>query len=703
MADFLIEIGTEEIPAWMIPGLYEELAKRLKDGLKERRLGYEVILAGGAPRRFGCLIQGIPAMQPDAVETVAGPPMRVARGDDGEWTKAALGFARKQGVELSELGEVEGMKGPCVGFERELKGRPASEILSEAVPAAVEALFLPKAMRWGEGTEEFVRPVRWVVALLDDAVVPMAVKGVASGRISRGHRIYGAAEVKIPTVRDYFKVLRDECVRPDPEERKAILQRQLTERAAEAGGRPLDDPELLEQVVFLSEYPSVLRGDIPERFLELPSEILVTCLREHQKFFSVVSMDGTVMPHFLSVVDAPGDPNGRIRKGNENVTISRLADAEFFFEQDRKVPLEDRLKDLDGIVFHPKIGTYGEKARRMETYARELAPFWGVDPGEAARAALLCKCDLATLLVQEKEFTSLQGKAGGLYAAAQGESEVVAGAIRTHYRPAAPDGASGSARAGYVVAAADKLDSLVEMFRIGLVPTGSKDPLALRRAAADVMEILSNPAFYPAGDGPRLHITDLLRKWDPEGWEPLAAFLEERLKHQWESVNRFRYDEINAVLAAGLDVPLEMRARLEALHQVRQEFPEDFDALSVAFKRSRNILKGIPEYPLDPGAFLPEGDPEGAGERGLHAAYERVREQAGELIDSGAYAEALRVLAGIRPAVDRFYDDVLVMCDPEGEDPEKTKLQQNRLALLQRLVALFRRIAALSEIVPQEN
>lgn len=712
MADFLLEIGTEEIPAGMIRGLFLDLAKGVDERLRGAGLPFDLLLPGGAPRRIGFLLQGLPLRQEDKVETVSGPPLAQARDASGNWTQAALGFAKKQGVDSSSLREVQGPKGPCAGFDREVKGRSAEEILAEVIPAAVDALFLPKAMRWGDGEFFFVRPVRWVVALLEDRVVPMVIKGTASGRTSRGHRIFGPAEVEVPSVRAYFKVLREARVVPDPEQRRRLIQEELDAAAKALGGVWNIGPEseaLLDTVTYLCEVPSVLVGSIPEEFTALPASILGTCLREHQKSFTLYERptggeEPKALPFFAAVIDAPGDPQGLIRRGNENVTVARLSDARFFFEHDRAISLEKRLEELRGIVFHAKIGTYHDKVKRIESIARDIAPAWGLDPVKAARAALLCKSDLASLLVQEKEFTTLQGIAGGLCAESQGEDAEVARAIREHYRPASPEeplpGEPGhpDTYLGRVVSAADKLDNLVEFFRLGLVPTGSKDPFALRRAAAGVARLLCDRSL-PGDRGPDLNLARWLEGRAPDVAPKVLEFMAERLRALWEG--RASYDEINAVLAHGIGNLAEMEARLEAVHAVREEFATDFDALSVAFKRSRNILKGIPEYPLAPERFLPAGTKEGDGERALFAAVESVKGEAGSLLDAGRYTEALRKLAGVRPAVDKFFDDVLVMCDPEGKDPERTALQQNRLALLQRLVGLFNRVADFSEIVPR--
>ncbi len=757
MADFLLEIGTEEIPAGMIWDLAVNLGHNVSEALEERGMRVSTRFSPGepmfafppsnpswrlipgmkliaAPRRIGFLLEGLPERQEDREETVAGPPLSAARDASGAWTKAAEGFARKQGVELEALREVAGLKGPCVGFARHIPGRPAAEVLAEIVPRAVDGLHLPKAMRWGEGTEVFVRPVRWVVALLDDRVVPLTIKGIEAGRASRGHRIYGDAKIEVPSSKNYFEALRTQRVLSDALERRNKIEKELDARAAEVQGTwnvHRENPSvnvlsggLLETLVFTSEYPTAFLGSIPEAFLSLPEPVFSTCLKEHQKSFAVYAAGDpddplagvpqtktglALRPFFLAVMDGPQDPKGLVRKGNENVTVSRLKDAKFFYDQDRKVPLEERLNDLRGIAYHPKLGTYYDKALRMEALARDLALHFQENPDLAGRAARLCKCDLASLLVQEKEFTSLQGVAGGLYALVQGEDPAVARAIHEHYGEPLPSPLDAHPHLSVVVALADKLDTLIQFFTIGLVPTGSKDPFGLRRAASQVISILGDPGRFSGGtSGLRFDLAAFLRRHAPDVAESLKEFLLERARHLWggrvseKLTSPPTYDELNAVLSQGLSDVLDMWHREEDVCLVNRQYPEDFEHLAVAFKRAKNILKGTLEVGLDPSLFLPPEEKEGAGERALHEAVEAVRQEAEDLFEQGNYEEGLRRLATVRPAVDRFFDDVLVMCDPEGKDPARTALQNNRLALLRGIVALFDRVADFSQIVPRE-
>ncbi|MCI4398398.1 MAG: glycine--tRNA ligase subunit beta [Acidobacteria bacterium] len=732
MADFLLEIGTEEIPAGMVSRLADELRSRVKAGLKDAGATPSAERLIAAPRRIGFLLVGLPERQADREESVVGPNLSIAKDAKGNWTKAAEGFARKQGVDLDQLHEVESPKGPCAGFTRKVKGKSTSQLLAEIVPAAVDALYLPKAMRWGTGEQLFVRPVRWVVALLGGQIVPLEIKGVASGRVSRGHRVHGASSIEIHSPDEYFDKLRSNYVIACSEEREKKIERELTALAEEVKGawdvhlRDQDDgvvaSGLLETLVFTCEYPTVFLGKIPEVFASLPEPIFATCLKEHQKSFAVYPVGNAgeialkeddspaVLPNFLSVMDGPADPKGLIKRGNENVTVSRLSDAKFFYDHDVKVPLERRLEELKGIVYHPKLGTYYDKALRLEALAKKLAPFFNEDPNLAGEAARLCKADLASLLVQEKEFTSLQGIAGGLYAKAQEKDPAVSRAISEHYGEPMPyhDRISRLRFLSIVVALADKLDALIQFFKIGLVPTGSKNPFGLRRAASEVVRLLSAPGYASDFSAFRFSLGSFLREEAPACADSLGSFLLDRARYQWEgepagaSGGSFTYDEVNAILVQGLDDLLDMHHRLEALHKVRNESPEDFDHLSVAHKRAKNLTKGQPRFEMSEAKFAPASDKEGAGERLLHQALLAAENETAPLLAPGRrdYAAFLRRLAAIRPQVDQFFDDVLVMCDPDGKDPAKTALQQNRLALLQRLVALFEKVADLSEIVP---
>lgn len=716
MTDFLIEIGTEEIPPLMVSPLLKELEEKTEIKLKEKKINYKKFKTCGTARRLVLIVEEISPFQKDSTETIFGPPVKIAFNEDGSFSLAAQAFAKKVQAQPNDLKILEGPKGKVVAVVKEVKGKKSSEILSEELPKIVDSLYLPKSMKWGNGEHTFVRPIRWVLALIGNEKVDLKIKGVKSDKVTKGHRILSNQAIEINETKDYFDKLRKEFVIADIDERKEKIIKDLNSFSERVSGLWNDDSEetekLLETVLFLSEHPVVVMGDIPSEFITLPVPVLSTCLREHQKFFGVFKKeaDGTLtsLPYFLAVCDGTEEIKDTVIEGLKSVTLARLFDAKFFFEHDKSLKLEKRLDDLKEIIFHPKIGSYYEKSRRMERYARELAPFFKVDPSLASRAALLSKCDLASLLVQEKEFTSLQGIAGGLYAEAQGEDYNVAKAIYEHYSPPIyPDKSTNLY--SIIVSIADRADTLIEFFRIEELPSGSKDPFGLRRAGKMIVDMLSNYDYYKDIEIPEINLQETISRWFGKIHIPLIEFLKERYRAQLElekkedGTQKYRYDEINAVLAKELNNLFDLKEKLLALNLVRTQYKEDFDAISIAFKRAKNILKNMPHYRLDPLKFLPEENKEGSAERALHKAYIQIKDSVEEEIKNKNYVDALTTLSTLRPYVDRFFDDVLVMCDPEGKDPQKTILQQNRLALLERVTKLFYEIADFSEIVPFES
>jgi len=716
MADFLLEIGTEEIPPLMVLPLLGELKEKTESKLKEKKINFKSVNTSGTGRRLILIVKEIALCQEDSCETFYGPPAKIAIGKDSNFTHAAISFAKKVNVPLEELKILDGPRGKAVGVVKEIKGKKSLEILSNELPKIIDSLYLPKSMKWGEGNYTFIRPVRWVLALIGNEVVDLEIKGVKSGKKTRGHRILSRKEIEIENSDEYFEKLRKEFVIADAEERKEKIVLEMNSFCEKIGGFWNDASEetekLLETVTFLCEHPVTIMGDIPSEFISLPAPVLSTCLREHQKFFGVFKKQDNgakvSLPFFIAISDGSEDLKDTVLDGLKNVTIARLVDAKFFFEHDKTLKLEKKLDDLKEIVFHPKIGSYYDKSRRMERYARELAPYFGVDPDLAARAALLSKCDLASLLVQEKEFTSLQGIAGGLYAEAQGEDYNVAKAIYEHYDPPVyPDRPTNPY--SIIVCISDRADTLIEFFKIGEIPSGSKDPFGLRRAGKMVVDLLSNQDYYKENEKPQTNLQDIIFKWYGKENPQLIEFLKERFRSQIESETnddgtpKYKYDEINAVLATPFNNLFDLKEKLFALNTVRSQYIDDFDALSIAFKRAKNILRNVPLFRLDPLKFLPEETKEGSAERALHKAYIQIKDVVESEIAKKNYIDALTTLSTLRPYVDRFFDDVLVMCDPEGKDPQKTAIQQNRLALLGRITKLFYEIADFSEIVPMSK
>ena len=648
---FLLEIGSEEIPDWMIAPALEQLRSLFEGMLAASRLGGRVAWVDATPRRLVLRAEGIAERQADAEELISGPPKSA-----GEM--AAQGFARKFGATSEQLEVVRTPKGEYFAFRRKIEGRKASEILAAELPGLVLRINWPKTMYWtGKGGPRFIRPIRWIVALLGTEVVPFEIAGVRSGNVSRGHRKLGKSAVKV-TVRNYIDRLRSHGVIVSAEERRRKIETEIPVRIKK-------DPALLDTLVYITEFPTPIVGHFDEPFLSLPEEVLVTVMRHHQKYFSVEREDGSLAPQFVAVMNTSGDPEGLVRQGNERVLRARFNDARFFWDFDQHKKLADRVEDLAHVTFQAQLGSYKEKTERVVALVEEL----GGDE-HARRAAWLAKCDLTCEMV--KEFTELQGIIGGLYARSQGEPEEVAMAIYDHYKPVSMEDSIPRTRAGQLVALADKVDTLRGCFAVGLIPSGSRDPFALRRAAQGVVRILVEGGYS-------IPISQLTR-----GDAQLRDFLMDRIEYYFREIRGFRYDEVNAVLAAGCEDLIDVEKRLQAIQGVRPT--ENFEPLAASFKRIANILKqaGFQECGevntnlLEPG---PETD--------LYEEFRRVRET---VASSGNYRAALEAIASLRPKVDVFFDKVLVNAPDEA-------VRRNRLTLLSNLLTEFSAIADFSEIV----
>jgi glycyl-tRNA synthetase beta chain len=637
---FLLEIGTEEVPDWMIPNALENLR------LLFEKLGipHESVTLDATPRRLVLRADGVLERQPDSEERVMGPAKAAP-------PQAVAGFARKQGVKPEDLVIEATAKGEYYSFVRKVAGRNTKDILAEALPGLILQIYFPKTMYWtGKGGPRFIRPIRWIVALLGEEIVPFELAGVRSGSLTAGHRRLGAREVVI-TVADYERRLRDHFVILSAEERRQKITKEL------AGVRIKPDAALLDTLVYITEYPTPITGSFDTQFLELPEEVLITVMRHHQKYFSVEDADGKLAPQFVAVMNIDADREGFVRRGNERVLRARFNDARFFWETDQKKKLADRVADLKSVTFLKDLkeeGSYAKKVERM----REML---GSD-AHASRAAELCKCDLTTELV--KEFTELQGVVGGLYARVQGEPESVWQAIYDHYKPESMEDSIPRNVTGQWVSLADKIDTLRSCFSVGLVPTGSRDPYALRRAAQGVVRLLVEGKIETP-------LLDLLG-----GDQQLIAFFEDRVRFYFKDVCGFKYDEVNAAMAAGWNDLKDLEARLSRIQRLRPT--PDFEPLAASFKRIRTILEQAKFTGGSPvaAALLEEGP-----ERELYEEYSRI---AGQPIEA--------VISRLRPKVDLFFDKVLV----NAPQPE---VRQNRLRLLYDLRNEFSKVADFSEIV----
>ena len=638
MSDFLLEIATEEIPHWMVPGALEQLGKL-------ELFGAEVHV-DATSRRLTVWASGVPDRTADSEQVLKGPPL--TSGD-----KAAEGFAKKQGADVSALRKV----GNYYELVKRVEGRPVRDILAETLPGFILGLQWPKSMYWtgGKTGPRFIRPIRWLVALLGDQVIPFEIAGVKTGNVTRGHRILGSSSIPVTTGNYEAELRKNGVILSSSERRKKI------EAEAMALGANIE-PELRETLTFITEWPTAIRGDFHPDYLALPAEVLTMVMRHHQKYFSVETSPGTLAPHFVAILNTNDDPEGLVKNGNERVLKARFNDARFFWDVDQQNKLADRVDDLAKVTFQAKLGSYKEKTDRTVALVKEL----GGD-ADAQRAALLAKCDLVTDMV--KEFTDLQGIVGGLYARAQGENEAVASAIYSHYKPLSMEDSIPSTRNGLIVALADKLDTLRGCFRIGLVPTGSKDPFALRRAAQGVVKILV--------EGKLENTLDSLVDGE------LKAFMLERIQHYFREVRGFKWDEVNAVLASGCGTLADVEARLTALAAVRPT--ANFEPLAASFKRTSNILK---QANFKPSAPLKVTMLEAGPEAELHAAFDAVR----AATKGAGYQQALETVATLRPKLDLFFDKVMVNVPDE-------QLRANRLTLLHELLTEFSTIADFSEIV----
>src|SRR5229473_806176 len=708
--ELLFEVGCEEIPAAMLPKAEEELRTNIEKLLAAENLFEGVAVETfSAPRRLTAWVRGLLAKQADVEMEVSGPPKSVAYDSVGAPTRAALSFAEKQRVHVSDLYLLQTPKGEYLAAKQIKLGRTAEQILVAILPRAVHDLTWPRSMTWtGLDGPRFIRPIRWIVAMLDGKPLRVSVAGIAAGRSTRGHRFLGSSAIPVSNFLDYEKRLQQNGVIVRPIRRQEKIAAELEAHANRGNYRIHEDASLRKLVAYLNEYPTVVQGNFDPAFLSLPDEILVTVMRDHQKYFAVEKKNGELAPHFLAVINVDKDPKGIIRAGHERVLRARFADAQFFWHADQKCRLADYLPKLERVTYESRLGSYRDKVERIRAIARWFTEQWfnlgmvHAHVAEADRAAELAKCDLATEMV--REFTELQGIVGGLYAKAQGELEEVAWAIYDHYRPASPEDAIPRNLTGCAVALADKLDSLAGCFAVGLVPSGSSDPFGLRRAALGVVRvILERKLPVSLSRGVAQAVATLvsypphlkLDKEDKRGAieKLVLEFILDRARYILRERAGFAYDEVNAALAAGADDLVDAVRRLEALKLIRRT--KNFEPLAISFKRIRKILeKAGPATVWRLPAVQPELFAEEAEKR-LHAEAAIAARRSAELRRTGSYREALQVIAGLRPAVDQFFDDVMVMAEDE-------QVRKNRLTLLAELLAEFSTIADFAELAAGE-
>ncbi len=716
MPDFLLEIGCEEIPARMIDAAALDLRERLQSLLQRERLEPAGTISHlDTPRRLAVLASGIPASQPDTTEHVTGPSAQVAY-KDGQPTPAAHAFAKKVGVDVQKLEKVSTPKGEYLAATVTRKGRAAAEILAQTLPKEISSLYWPKNMYWRKRGEVFVRPVRWLVAMLDEQIVPLELFGIAAGKNSRGHRIIGKvsgdAAVAISRPGAYVEALRAAKVLGAVEREKEIRKALDAATRTIPGARWREDKPLVATVVNLTEFPSVILGSFDPEFLDLPEEVLVTVMRDHQKYFAVEDANGKLLPHFLAVLNTAEDSDGLIRHGNERVLRARFSDARFFWQTDQKQTLRQRVDLLRNVTFQKDLGSYYDKTMRVQHMASWLAETvkqsgMAIRPGIIHKAALLAKTDLTTELV--KEFTELQGIVGGLYAGVQQLDEhlkpdvqrEISRAIYDHYKPESMEDNVPATIEGAVLSIADKADSIAGMFALGLIPSGSKDPFALRRQANGIVKTIAEHKLplrlseIMADARIRYHGSEAEKKFSNAAYpESVRTFFRERLEFYLKDAHepRYAYDVVNAVLAVDSDDVVDAAARAEAVSKVRGS--ADFDSISSAFKRMKNILRQAAEKTRRIAASVDPAGLQEESEKELAALVPRTAAAVEKLRRARDYEAALLEIARPRPAIDKFFDKVMVMVDDDN-------LRANRLALLQIVVKEFSTIADFSEIVTE--
>lgn len=682
--ELFLEIGTEEIPAGFIPRATAEMEAIITKELAVARLSFDEIKTLATPRRLALVVKGIPTTQPDAEITATGPSVKAAYDAEGRPTKAAEGFARGQGVDVSELQTITTDKGEYLFVSKQVTGRPTHLIMAEILPALVANIPFKKSMRWGNQDVRFARPIHWIVALFDGTVVPFSFGAIESGKTSRGHRFMANTTFHVSDFDHYLLECERHFVIPDPEKRKEIIRRETHRVALAAGGHLLPDEDLLEQVTYLVEYPSAVAGTFSPEFLKVPKEVLITSMRSHQRYFSIVDGEGKLLPGFITINNTLTEDPAVVVKGNERVLRARLSDARFFFEEDQKIRLYERVESLKKVVYQQKLGTSFEKMERFKNLAEGLAD--QLNPSvkiQVSRAAWLSKADLVTGMVGE--FPEVQGIMGREYALLQGEDADVASAIAEHYLPTQAGGELPASDIGAFVSIADKLDTICGCFGVGLIPTGAADPYALRRATIGIISIILDRGYRLSLSLLISQSLKLLAAQLNRPQEQVATDVLEFFRARFINLlgSQFPSDAVDAAVSAGFDDLVDVRARIAALAEFKTH--PDFEPLSVAFKRVGNIIKEGVDAPVEPSLF------EESAENVLYESLQAVKSAIDQKVASGSWLDALTEIATLRGPVDSFFDRVMVMAEDQ-------RVRNNRLALLTAIARMFGRIADFSRI-----
>jgi glycyl-tRNA synthetase beta chain len=683
--EFLLEINTEEMPASHVKAGLSQLKEKIEKELQPNSISVVSIETQGTCRRL-VVFGDFAARQEDKEEVVIGPPKAVAFAADGSPTQAARGFARSQNSEVGKLEVITTPRGQYVGLKKTTKGRATGEILAAALPAIIGSLSFPKMMKWGEVNLRFSRPIKRILCLWGGKILPFSIEGIKSSGLTTGHKLHSPQSFRVASVREYLAGLKKNGVVLRADERKSVILEQIEKRLGRLQAQLYPDEELLEKLTYDVEYPHVFLGEFPHDYLRLPLEVLSVAMREGQKLFSVIR-EGRQIPFFLGVADTLGDRKSLIRRGNERVLKARLEDARFFWEQDLKTPLAKRAAGLKKVIFQEKLGHYEDKSARLQQLVGYLCDRLDEKKlkKDAVQAAELCKVDLLTEMV--REFPSLQGKVGGLYAREEGYPSAVSQAIYEHYRPGGLDDLLPSSDAGALLSLADRIDSIVGVVGIGIQVTGSSDPFGLRRQAHGVCRIvLDRKLVFSLGHFLEKAISaygDILEKPKPEIIEYCRAFFNQRLRFIYDSLG-YRYDLVEAALGAGWDPIYSSHLRLKALASL-QKSPH-FEPFILMAKRVNNIIRGLPAYAVNPDLFAEKE------ERELWSSFGIIRDNAVPLIEAGEFVSAQNIIFKLQAPLNAFFDKILVMAEDKG-------IRQNRLAQLQAISQLLLEIADFSQVV----
>ena len=686
LKELLLEIGTEEIPSvYLNPaiGKIEELTKKL---FAENRVSHGQIKVFGSPRRLILFVENLSDRQESITSKVIGPPKRVSFNEKGLPTQAAVGFAKNQGIRVEDLNVEKTEKGEYLCAVKEEKGEATKKILPDILPKLIFSIPFPKHMRWGDGNVKFVRPVHWILCLYNGDVVKFEFDSVKSGNKSFGHRFLSPKTFTVKDFASYGKKTKENYIIFNQEDRRETILKEANKLAKKAGGSLYEDANLLEAVTHLVEYPCPILGEFGKEYLELPKEVLISVMKKHQRYFSIVNSNGSLLPNFIAISNNKVKNPAVMKAGYERVLKARFSDARFFYEEDKKKPLKEYMEKLKSVVFQEKLGTYYEKVERIVKLACYLADKIAPDSKEISeRGAFLCKADLVTQMVYE--FPDLQGIMGREYARLSGEKQEVADAIYEHYLPRFAGDKLPDSRAGDIVSIADKIDTIIGCFGVGLIPTGSEDPYALRRQTLAIANIILGKSY-------QISVSDLIdRAMDIAGQKiergrgevknEVIDFFKSRLKNQLVS-DGFSYDVVDAVFSARFNDILDAVNKVKALSELKTL--EYFSPLAIAFKRAANIIKENKYGSPDP-ALLKED-----AEKELYDSFNSIKSDVEKLVEEKMYLDAMKKIAEIRGSVDKFFDKVMVMVEDKS-------LRENRLNLLSNISKLYGGLADFTKII----